>query len=286
MTERFDVVPEAQQMSIRSLYEARGGAGSGVAFDGKIQRGKVVAPVRPVRFVHAPEKWGSHPFRPGPGKSMITIRQLPGSDAFLIQTVRWRDADVTQNEWAANHRSDARIFDYTQTLVVRRVARETFKPPRQPPPLPQRAADPFAALMSAPPKAVPAPNKGSPPKKGSPPPPNKGSPAKKGSPAAPAAPAPPRPPNQTPKPKDMVTPLVTGNEFEVPFAHTLEWQWLPSNAPVPREALFRASPVLNTAGLLDQSVWNVLYWEQTPLFQFHLEAWRGSDIKKINPEYK
>jgi len=84
----------------------------------------------------------------------------------------------------------------------------------------------------------------------------------------------------------MVTPLVTGNEFEVPFAHTLEWQWLPSNAPVPREALFRASPVLNTAGLLDQSVWNVLYWEQTPLFQFHLEAWRGSDIKKINPEYK
>jgi len=214
--EQFEVIPEVQRMWIRPLPD--------------LQSPDLLAISKPTDvYLWAPERWGTVQARLSSRPSPITIRALPGTDSFVIQTIRWRDASPSAK---TPHGNRLGAFDVTQTLTWsgrRRTPLPIAKPPS---------------------KQTKETEKGN---------------AKRGS---------------TVKSSDSTiteSTQVSTNDVSFPATvNSLEWKWIESNAVMPLESLFHASPYVDPMKINDlqkTSQWNILYANQTPLCLFHLEPW-------------
>lgn len=219
--ESFEVIPEVQRMWIRPLPD--------------LQSPDLLASSKPTDvYLWAPEKWGTFPARLSARPSPITIRALPGTDSFVIQTIRWRDASPSAK---TPHGNRLGAFDVTQTLTwsgQRRTPLSIAKlPPKESKPIGQKDKEKSTSNDK---RALRA---------------NDSTIAQ--------------------------TTQVSTNDVSFPATvNSLEWKWIESNAIMPLESLFHASPYVDPMKINDlqkTSQWNILYANQTPLCLFHLEPW-------------
>jgi len=233
--ESFETIPEVQRMWVRPLPDLQ--SPDLLQQDNSAQR-----------FLSAPEAWGTFPFRLSSSPSPVTIRPLPGSDTFIIQTVRWRDASPSAK---TPHGNRLNAFDVTQTLTwsatQQKKVPERIQTVSSPSSLPQKPS-------SSSQKASRSPSTTSSSQK-----------ASKNSSL------------RITQEIQSQTTQVASNDLTAPTSiSSLEWKWISSNATIPIEALFSASPYVDPMKINDlnkTSQWNILYANQTPLFLFHLEPW-------------